>query len=57
MRHSFILRPGIRVMRSLDFSATLVSLTSVAVLAELVLAGMQALAIQPLGWLSGAAVN
>ena len=54
MGYSFVLRPGVRLMRSLDFSAKLVLLTSVAMLAQLVLTGVRELVFEPLWWLSGA---
>ena len=41
-------------MRSLDFSAKLVLLISVAMLAQLVLTGVRELVFEPLWWLSGA---
>lgn len=56
MGELFILRPGIRMMRGLRFSAKLGLLTSVAVAAQLVLAGMQESANPALWWVCGMAV-
>lgn len=56
MASSFMLQPGIRLMRRLRFSAKLALLAGVAVLAQLLVVGVQGLAGEAVWLLSGGAV-
>ena len=56
MADLFILRPGIWLMRRLRFSAKLALLAGVAVLAQMLVAGVQGLGSQVHWWVSGLAV-
>ena len=56
MADLFILRPGIWLMRRLRFSAKLALLAGVAVLAQMLVAGVQGMGWQVHWWVSGLAV-